>query len=206
MKSADRSLRISRILHAGYVFECAGIRIAFDPIFENPFSRNCYAFPDVRFDVEKIRGLKLEGVFISHFHDDHCSLESLDLLARATPIYMYCEHEKLFSLVRQLGFTNVYSLKLDVPVEYGPFVITPRRALDHDVDSLFQIEASGLKVLNVVDSWIDEETLEELARFGPWDMVLWPFQTMREIEVLTPSQAEPALRHLPVEWIPQLQN
>jgi putative membrane protein len=73
------TLKISRILHAGYVFECAGRRIVFDPIFENPFSRNCHAFPAVRFDLEQIRALPVDAVFISHFHDDHCSFESLDL-------------------------------------------------------------------------------------------------------------------------------
>ena len=80
------TLKISRILHAGYVFECDGTLIAFDPIFENPFSRNCHAFPDVRFDHARIRGMRPDAVFISHFHDDHCSLESLDLLDRATPL------------------------------------------------------------------------------------------------------------------------
>ena len=79
-------MKISRILHAGYVFECDGTRILFDPVFENPFSRNCHAFPDVRFDLAAIRGLRPDAVFISHFHDDHCSMESLDLLDRATPI------------------------------------------------------------------------------------------------------------------------
>ena len=52
-------LTISRILHAGYVFECEGRLIAFDPIFENPFSRNCHAFPEVRFDHARIRQVKL---------------------------------------------------------------------------------------------------------------------------------------------------
>jgi hypothetical protein len=36
-------------------------------------------------------------------------------------------------------------------------------------------------------------------------MVLWPFQTMREIEVLSPSRAAPAPPGLPSEWIAQLQ-
>ena len=98
------TLKISRILHAGYVFECNDTLIAFDPIFENPFSRNCYAFPDVRFDHDQIRNLKFAAVFISHFHDDHCSLESLDFLDRMTPIYIYCLFDELFSMVRELGF------------------------------------------------------------------------------------------------------
>jgi hypothetical protein len=197
-------LKISRILHAGYVFECEGTRIAFDPIFENPFSRNCYAFPAVQFDHEQIRQVQFDAVFISHFHDDHCSFESLDLLDRKTPIYVYCVFEELFSLIRELGFTNVHSLKLDVPVQIGSVEIIPRRALDSEVDSLFQVKAAGLNVLNVVDSWIDEQTLNQLSALGPWDMVLWPFQTMLETDVLAPSRAPVAIRELPSEWLEQL--
>lgn len=199
------SLQISRILHAGYLFECEGTRIAFDTIFENPFSRNCHAFPPVRFDHERIRQQRFDAVFISHFHDDHCSLESLDLLDRATPIHIYCLFDELFDMVRELGFVEVRPLRIDAPVRVGPFTVTPRLAMDPDVDSMFQVEAAGLKVLNVVDSWIDPDTLPALAGHGPWDMVLWPFQTMREIEVLSPSRASPAAPRLPSEWIAQLQ-
>ena len=197
-------LTISRILHAGYVFECDGTTIAFDTIFENPFSRNCHAFPDVRFDHGRIREQRFAAVFISHFHDDHCSLESLDLLDRATPLYIYCIFDELFDMVRQLGFSQVHQLQLNVAVDVGPFRVVPREAMDADVDSMFQIKAAGLNVLNVVDSWIDETTLAQLAQDGPWDMVLWPFQTMREIEVLSPSRSSAAPPALPEEWIAQL--
>jgi L-ascorbate metabolism protein UlaG (beta-lactamase superfamily) len=198
------ALTVSRILHAGYVFECDGTRIAFDTIFENPFSRNCHAFPDVRFDEAEIRRQRFDAVFISHFHDDHCSLESLDLLDRATPIHLYCQFDALFDMVRQLGFTQVYPLSLNVPVNIGAFQVIPREAMDADVDSMFQVKAAGLNVLNVVDSWIDESTLAQLVDEGPWDMVLWPFQTMREIEVLAPSRFAAAPPALPEEWIVQL--
>ncbi len=197
-------LTISRILHAGYVFECEGSRIAFDSIFENPFSRNCHAFPDVRFDLEAIRSQRFDAVFISHFHDDHCSLDSLDLLERATPIYLYCQFEALFDMLRQLGFTHVHALALDRAVEVGPFTVTPREAMDVDVDSMFQVRAAGMNVLNVVDSWIDEHTLGTLVAQAPWDMVLWPFQTMRELEVLAPSRHAAAPPGLPQEWLDQL--
>jgi hypothetical protein len=198
------ALTISRILHAGYVFECDGTLIAFDPIFENPFSRNCHAFPDVRFDHARIRNLAFDAVFISHFHDDHCSLESLDFLDRRTPIYIYCLFDELFAMVRELGFLNVQPLRIDVPVALGAFEVIPREALDSDVDSMFQIKAAGLNVLNVVDSWMDPGTLDLLAKDARWDMVLWPFQTMREIDVLSPSRATPAPPELPDDWIDQL--
>jgi hypothetical protein len=198
-------LHISRILHAGYVFECEGSRIAFDTIFENPFSRNCHAFPQVAFERDKIRQLRFDAVFISHFHDDHCSFESLALLDRATPLYIYCIFDELFAMVRELGFTNVHALRIDTPVKVGAITVTPRIAMDPDVDSMFQVEAAGLKVLNVVDSWIDPDTLPALVAHGPWDMVLWPFQTMREMEVLSPSRATTAPATVPAEWIDELQ-
>lgn len=197
-------VKVSRILHAGYVFECEGTRVAFDTIFENPFSRNCHAFPAVEFDKEQIRDLKFSAVFISHYHDDHCSLDSLNLLDRSTPIYMYCVFDEIFDWVRQLGFTNVNSLALNVPVKIGEFEIIPRRALDADVDSLFQIKAKGLNILNVVDSWIDYDTLDLLRAQGPWDLIMWPFQTMREIEVIAPRSAAPSDGLIPKEWAEQL--
>jgi len=197
-------LQISRILHAGYIFESLGTRIAFDPIFENPFSRNCYAFPEVIFDPSKIQNLHLDAVFISHYHDDHCSLDSLNNLDRETPIYIYCLFDELILWIQQLGFSNVHSLKLNVPIDVGAFRVTPCRALDLEVDSIFQIEAEGLKVLNVVDSWIDPDTLIQLIASGPWDLILWPFQTMRELEVLTPSRKKAIPAELPEEWIEQL--
>ncbi|MFZ3231221.1 MAG: MBL fold metallo-hydrolase [Pseudobdellovibrio sp.] len=201
------SLKISRILHAGYVFECNETKIAFDPIFENPFSRNCYAFPNILFDQEKIIKLDFAAVFISHFHDDHCSFESLNLLNKNTPIYVYCVFEELFSLIKELGFKKVYSLTIDESIQINSIEIIPRRALDSEVDSMFHIKAAGLNVLNVVDSWIDTTTLNELAHMEAWDMILWPFQTMREIEVLAPSRVPKnceLTNELPKEWIEQL--
>ncbi|MGZ8291097.1 MAG: MBL fold metallo-hydrolase [Telluria sp.] len=200
------SLKISRILHAGYVFECQDTLIAFDTIFENPFSSNCHAFPDVTFDHEQIRRVPFAAVFISHFHDDHCSLDSLNLLDRATPLYVYCIYDELFAMIRELGFAHVHKLETNVPVRVGPFEVIPREAIDTDVDSMYQVKAAGVNVLNVVDSWISPVALQELADEGPWDMVLWPFQTMREIEVLAPSRADAASRDVPEEWIAQLRR
>ncbi len=202
------SLLISRILHAGYLFEAGTdqgpTRIAFDPIFENPFSRNCHAFPPVRFDLAAVQALELDAVFISHLHDDHCSIDSLALLDRATPIYLYCVFDELFAMIRALGFGQVYRLRIGQPVTIGAIEVTPREALDADVDALFQVRAAGMNVLNVVDAWIGPEVIEQLAALGPWDMVLWPFQPMRELAVIAPSRAAPHVPGLPEDWIGQL--
>ena len=199
-------VKISRILHAGYEFKTAKAQIFFDPIFENPFSRNCYAFPNVHFDLEQIKALKPDAVFISHHHDDHCSFDSLNLLNRNIPIYMYCVHDEMFSLIRELGFKHVYPLELDKPIKVEDLEVIPRRALDRDVDCLFQIKSQGLNILNVVDSWIDEDTMDLLTKQKPWDLICWPFQTMREVEVLSPTRYKVTRQTLPEEWLTQLKQ
>lgn len=200
-------MKISRILHAGYVFESKGQQIIFDPIFENPFSKNGYAYPSVQFDLAQIQKLKPLAVFISHYHDDHCSMESLSHLNRETVIYLYCLHDELFSMIKALGFLHVYSLKTDEAVRIGNFEIIPRLALDSDVDSIFHIKAEGINILNVVDAWIDPTAIKKLKE-NSWDLILWPFQTMREIEVIAPDLAQDATQahELPIEWLEQMKD
>ena len=197
------SLKISRVLHAGYIVESSDARIIFDPIFENPFSVNCYAFPEIQFDIEAIRNQKFDAVFISHYHDDHCSFESLKLLNRDTPLYMYCIYDEMFLLLQQLGFNRVYPLALGQAVDVGCIKVKPVRALDADVDVMFHIQSGGLNILNVVDSWIDDTILQQLS-LTKWDLILWPFQLMREIEVLAPRRFSTTEISLPAEWREQL--
>ncbi len=198
------SLKISRILHAGYIFTYGQTNIVFDPIFENPFSQNCYAFPNIKFDYDKIKKLRFDAVFISHYHDDHFSLKSLNLIHRDTPIYIYCIFEEIINLIQQLGFKKVYQIGVNEKVTISSFAITSRKALDAAVDSLFQIEIENLNILNVVDSWIDDDTLKKLEDLKPWNLILWPFQKMQELEVLAPDRFPLQASELPDEWIAQI--
>ncbi len=197
-------MKISRVLHAGYLFQENETQIIFDPIFENPFSQNCFAFPSVEFDLNKIQKLKLSAIFISHIHDDHCSMVSLNRLNKNTPVYIYTQHPEMISLLKALGFKKVHSLELDQTVFIDSFEVTPRKALNSDVDSIFEIISEGIKVLNVVDSWIDPMTIDSLIKKAPWDLILWPFQILREVEVLSPQTYPIEKAPWPQEWIEQI--
>ncbi len=197
---------ISRILHAGYILQTEISKIIFDPIFENPFSYNCYSYPDICFDYSKIVNLKADAIFISHFHDDHFSLESLNYLDKNIPIYIYCKHQEAHDFLKEIGFKNVVSIKLDSTIQICDFAVTARKALDLDVDTIFQIQVKGLNILNVVDSWIDDETMKLLSAQSPWDLILWPFQTMQEMHVLSPSRIETGPPNLPIEWKNQIKQ
>ncbi len=84
-------------------------------------------FLRLKFNHTEIARQNFSAVFISHFHDDHCSLESLNYLNRATPIYLYCLNDELFEMIRKLGFKNVTPLKLNGSIQVGPFEVIPAK-------------------------------------------------------------------------------
>ena len=196
---APEEVKVSRIFHAGYIVETNQARVVFDPILTNPFSFNCLVDPPVELEPQAILARSWDGIFISHFHEDHCCLESLSHFPRSIPIYLYCHHPELADWIRQMGFQQVTSLSIDQPVFLKGLEVTPRRALDDEVDCMFQVQIGSFQLLNVVDSWIDWETVTQLESTR-WDLILWPFQILREREVLSPSRYPKAVRAIPEAW------
>lgn len=78
-------------------------------------------------------------------------------------------------------------LELGHTYQFGKFLVTPQKALDENLDCLFSIQHGDVHILNVVDAWIHPDSLPSLVQKAPWDLVLWPFQNMQEIEVLGPE-------------------
>lgn len=202
----SKSFKVHRVLHAGYLFDSGRAKILFDPVLTNPFSVNCYAFPEVSFSVDKIKNLNVDAIFISHIHDDHLCFKSLNLLSKQTPIFIYAKNLAYVEMLQLLGFTSVTLLEINKSVYISNHIkITPYEALDSEIDSLYHIEINNFNVLNVVDSWIDPTALDKLALIKNWDLVLWPFQTLRELQVLTPQKDE-VQPELPHEWLEQIKK
>lgn len=171
-----------------------------DPVFEIPFSQNCFPFPACTFDEIEIKKLKIDAIFISHIHDDHLCFKSLNRMDRATAIYLYAHEEIYFRMLKALGFQSVHQLKINNTVQIkNEILVTPRLALDSNVDCLLHIQMGETHILNVVDSWVDPQALQDMKRVNKWDLVLWPFQTMRELQVLQPSIASRETE-IPIEW------
>ncbi|MFN8846910.1 MAG: hypothetical protein ACK5W9_08675 [Bdellovibrionales bacterium] len=82
--------------------------------------------------------------------------------------------------------------------------VIARSALNPEMDCVFEIKCEGLKILNVVDSWLDPLTYQFLVHESPWDLILWPFQILREAEVLSPKLCRENPEAWPQEWIEQL--
>lgn len=92
---------------------------------------------------------------------------------------------------------------LQLQKEFGSF--QNWLAAEHPKTKEEWVKVDDLNILNVVDSWVHPDIYKLLESQRPWDLVLWPFQTMRELEVLSPLRAEAAPDELPDEWIIPLQ-
>ncbi|MBA3326881.1 MAG: hypothetical protein H0T43_01080 [Solirubrobacterales bacterium] len=122
----------------------------------------------------------LRGLFISHPHPDHYGLA--DLVDDDVPIFMGPRaqavlRESSFFIPWAPAFPPALPLEHRVPVELGPFTVTPWR-VDHGAEDCFAllVEAAGSRVLYSGD-WRGHgphpETVEEIvANVGRLDTLL----------------------------------
>lgn len=197
------SLNLTRIFHAGWIVESCSAKIFFDPILENPFSFNCHVFPEVELDLNKFNSKNTDAIVISHIHDDHFSLTSLNFFERDIPVYIYTTNTQALDLIKDLGFQQIHALNHRHPIHIKDICITAYPALDEDIDCLLHIQHENQNILNVVDSWINWPVIDELKSIS-WDLIIWPFQTMREFDSLKPQQAPEPDLEIPIEWQEQL--
>lgn len=180
-------LTIHRILHAGYQIADQDHDLIFDPVLTEPFSGNCFSYPRSQFETTALKSLEISAIFISHVHEDHFCLRSLSLFNRDIPVYIFAEDPEAKDLIHKVGFPTVHLLNLEQTYQIGQFQVTPKRALDENLDCFFSIRHGDVNILNVVDAWIHPDSLPALQQQAPWNLVLWPFQNMQEIEVLCPE-------------------
>lgn len=198
------SLICHRLFHAGYQIKSAEALILIDPLLESQFSVNVESFPLITFDLDQIKLLSIDAIFISHIHDDHLSLTSLNQLNRQISIYLYSPiHSRIFSLIKSLGFINVFPLEVFTSYEVKDIKVQIWPALENDIDCVLSIHSCDTHILNVVDAWLPSGILPQLQRYN-WDLVLWPFQYMRELNVLSPDRFKQCIQSILPEHVEQL--
>src|SRR5580765_2103827 len=78
-------LRVTYIGHATLLIETGGKRLLTDPNFDPKLGR---ILPRVSAPGIALEALpKLDAILLTHAHADHLSFDSLDRLAKGTPVY-----------------------------------------------------------------------------------------------------------------------
>jgi hypothetical protein len=118
------NMEIIYLGHQGWYFKSGRCSILVDPLFGETFGRGrkdqmLFQFwPPRIFDFSKLPSIS--AVFISHEHEDHFHIPTLNQISRRVPIYMSALSSKTsFEVLKKMGF-KVFSLEPGRTVSLGP--------------------------------------------------------------------------------------
>ncbi len=97
-RNVDGVLYVS---HASILVSLTGRKFLFDPVLAKPPHLGSWVFyPEMQRDY---RMLEVDGVFVSHQHQDHYDVEFLKLLPRSTAIYVVAGRPQFSKMLTQQG-------------------------------------------------------------------------------------------------------
>jgi len=166
------AVEIEYVTHASLLFRLGGRQLLTDPFFYPELDP--FAAPSVRnfppHDLPPERFGRLDLVFSSHEHHDHCHPETLEVLRpRIGTVLLPAERPALAARYRQLGFRDLVFLENRKPVDLGGD-LEVTCYWDDPVDSMLLVRAGGVTVLHGNDCRPDPATLREIARRGRVDL------------------------------------
>lgn len=116
-------LTITHIGHAGWLWDADGQRVLVDPLLCEDFGRGSgtarmpKVWPPRIFSFEHFP--PLDAVVISHEHEDHLNLPSLNLISRGVPIYLSARSSTAAeTILKEMGF-NVSRLAPGQEIRIG---------------------------------------------------------------------------------------
>jgi len=162
-------MKVTFLTNACAIYESSGFRLLSDPwLSESCFDGSWWHDPPIKATPQDY--LDVDGLYISHLHQDHADPETLKHFRRDIPIITLMDkHNFCRKHLERMGFTNVLGMydcqTLDFDVVkltmFAPFVTHPFHASDCElgnvVDSALLIEADGQSVLNTNDNSLTVE-------------------------------------------------
>lgn len=98
-------MKITLIGHASMLVETAGVTVLTDPWWNGPsFGEQWWGYPRPR--PQAIEGKRIDYIYLSHGHHDHCHFDTLGMLPRDAKVLVSSTGD-LAGGVRDLGFTVI---------------------------------------------------------------------------------------------------
>lgn len=166
--------------HANLFVQGNGVNFLCDPWLEGrQYINNAsvWLYPPVRLKMADLP--KLDFIYISHEHDDHFSVDTLNQLPQDLPIYVLKFRERnriLYDRLLNLGKTNVIMLEPWETREINSNTKITIFPSDHGwVDSSCCIEHDGATLYHGNDNNIDVETQKKIAAKFNIDIAFLPY-------------------------------
>lgn len=184
--NANSGLTLTMVSHACIRIDGDFGALLCDPwiVNEPVYNFTTWKFPDVTLSPDEI----LDGIthlFISHAHEDHFHVPSLDLISRDVTVLLpeYSWHPGLRAqtielTMRRLGFANIHKFMPWQTAEIGgdvslTFIPAARSKPQDWENSALVIDHPSTRILNVNDCPTDEELYSGLReRYDRFDLAL----------------------------------
>ena len=178
-------MRVHFIGHASLLIEAEGITILMDPVFRDPNFEGTNAMcPQREVNLDRLPHYDL--LVISHRHLDHFDVATLAALDRACTVLIPDGDPLLERSIHRLGFERCLLLKDRQSTRFGGATLTPTPSKANVREFGLVVRDSAATLWNQVDTIIDGGMACGLAeRFGPFDLLLAPWQPLLESELLT---------------------
>jgi hypothetical protein len=169
--------------HACMLVRANGRKFIFDPVMQRPLLLDSWLyFPRQVMDP---RLLEVDGVLISHFHEDHYDPRFLRMLPPKTPVYIVENRPMFERWLRELGM-NVRTLPARELTEIAPGVSVYAMPSEYNqIDSSFILKGENICVYQGNDNFLTDKTLDAAKRvvgrvdhaFVPYAYIWWyPFR------------------------------
>lgn len=164
-------VEIEYVTHASLLIQSPDVRLLLDPFYYPeldpilaPSVRN---FPPRDIDAERFG--RVDFVFSSHEHHDHCHPETLAQLKRCVgKVLLPAARPALAARYLNVGLDDIVYLENRVPVELGHGLVVTSY-WDDPIDSMLLIELDGIVILHGNDCMAEIATYSEIAQRRPVD-------------------------------------
>jgi UDP-MurNAc hydroxylase len=174
-------MKVTLIADSCFLFEYQGVRILTDPWIGTPAYDGAWLqFPQPVINAKEVG--RLDYIFISHIHEDHCDLKTLLYLDRSAKIVLMDRHPNLvenFLHYHNLSFGEVIKLRPRQLWEVTPSLFfevveaDPAHDLNHLIDSSLIIHFDGKAVYFANDNPPYPALDDYLSRYQ-FDLALLP--------------------------------
>jgi UDP-MurNAc hydroxylase len=177
-------MKIQNYGGATAVIEHRGKRFLFDPwMDEGIYHGSWHHFPPLEVRLEEIG--KLDYVYISHIHEDHCSLKTLQKInLDAEIIIMDRKPNYVLNFLKQnqLNFKTIHLVPEKKRTQIAPGLVVemltadPNHELSYLIDSILILEWEGKVIFNPNDTPLYPEAIEYVGKNYPKiELALLPY-------------------------------